>query len=425
MSKPKVKIVIGANYGDEGKGLATDYFTQKAKGPVLNVLYNGGPQRGHTVEHRNGLRHIFHHFGSGFFSGASTYFDENFLVDPIKFNIEHCELLDQAKYFTDMTEKEARNRAICYIHPECKVITPWAAMANQILAKRTEKHDTCGCGIWMTEKFYRGDIETIPGSLRPLYFKELTSLNDDGLQVYLMSLALNWFYWLAKQITGKSFYQLSEEEQRNKSFLGEYADIFLDPSLRSHFMYDIQQMKKRVLITELKDIAPSYETIIFEGGQGLALNRNNILRCSFSTPSFTGSLNPISSLHDISENYQITDAEICYVTRTYFTKHGYGPLPNECKKEDLGDISIDLTNQPNKFQGELRYAYFNWQDLLYRINEDFRRFTVLYSSEVVKTLMITHYDSKRFDFDASNAVKFNDCYISSSPYSEEVEVWQS
>ena len=44
-----VKLIIGANYGDEGKGLATDFFGAQAADSfgTINVLTNGGPQRGH------------------------------------------------------------------------------------------------------------------------------------------------------------------------------------------------------------------------------------------------------------------------------------------------------------------------------------------------------------------------------------------
>ena len=45
-----IKIVIGANWGDEGKGLMTDYFSQKPN--TIVVCSNGGAQRGHTVEHQ-------------------------------------------------------------------------------------------------------------------------------------------------------------------------------------------------------------------------------------------------------------------------------------------------------------------------------------------------------------------------------------
>lgn len=38
----KVKVVIGANFGDEGKGLMTDYFASKEDNAIV-VLHNGRP----------------------------------------------------------------------------------------------------------------------------------------------------------------------------------------------------------------------------------------------------------------------------------------------------------------------------------------------------------------------------------------------
>lgn len=84
-----IKIIVGSSYGDEGKGLATNYFSDNN---TLNVLYNGGPHRGHTVELLDGTRHVFHHFGSGTFKGADTYFDEDFLINPADFVREYHEL---------------------------------------------------------------------------------------------------------------------------------------------------------------------------------------------------------------------------------------------------------------------------------------------------------------------------------------------
>lgn len=409
MSKPNVKVVIGANYGDEGKGLATDYFTQKAKGPVLNVLYNGGPQRGHTVEHKNGLRHIFHHFGSGFFSGASTYFDENFLVDPIKFNIEHCELLDQARYFTDMTEEEATENAICFCHPNCRVITPWDAMANQILQ---QGHNTCGCGIWQTIERYNivPHAETL---------KAMIDMNDLELTRYLRDIS----WWNLFQIVATSKRDLSSINMA----LHDYADVWFNEDLIQNFIYDIRQMGKRVHFVDLSDIDADYDIIIFEGGQGLGLNgatclgdRANYHVCKNLTPSDSGSRIPISLCKDISD-----DIEICYVTRTYVTRHGDGPLKYECSKQDLGIDEIDITNQSNKFQGDLRYAYFNWDRLMNSVDQDYYAIDEKCRKNIDKTLLITHYDSEQFIMDTDTITRFDDCYVSSSRYSEEVEVWHS
>ena len=40
----QIKVVIGANFGDEGKGLMTDYFCKRLSesGSVLNIRFNGG-----------------------------------------------------------------------------------------------------------------------------------------------------------------------------------------------------------------------------------------------------------------------------------------------------------------------------------------------------------------------------------------------
>ena len=76
----QVRIIMGANYGDEGKGLLVDYFVKSALAmgeSCIVVCSNGGSQRGHTVV-SDGIRHVFHHFGSETLTGAATYIDRYF-----------------------------------------------------------------------------------------------------------------------------------------------------------------------------------------------------------------------------------------------------------------------------------------------------------------------------------------------------------
>ena len=59
-----IKAVIGKNFGDEGKGLATDYLamlSKRAGHSCIVVRHNGGAQAGHTVE-ASGKRFIFREF---------------------------------------------------------------------------------------------------------------------------------------------------------------------------------------------------------------------------------------------------------------------------------------------------------------------------------------------------------------------------
>lgn len=44
-----IKIVIGTNFGDEGKGKLTDYYTKNANNCIV-VCSNGGAQRGHVYK---------------------------------------------------------------------------------------------------------------------------------------------------------------------------------------------------------------------------------------------------------------------------------------------------------------------------------------------------------------------------------------
>ena len=129
-----IKVIIGASYGDEGKGLAADFFgaQEKEKNGAVNVLTNGGPQRGHTVELADGRRHVFKHFGAATFRGAAAYYAQQFLVNPMEFLREFDEL--SGLYWAP----EA------YMHPQCRFTTPWDMLANQMLREMQGLHNSCG-----------------------------------------------------------------------------------------------------------------------------------------------------------------------------------------------------------------------------------------------------------------------------------------
>ena len=58
--QPKIKIVIGSTFGDEGKGNVVQWLCQQALNAgkkVAVVRYSGGPQAAHTIYY-NGIKHI-------------------------------------------------------------------------------------------------------------------------------------------------------------------------------------------------------------------------------------------------------------------------------------------------------------------------------------------------------------------------------
>ena len=77
------QIVIGANWGDEGKGLVTDALAAQAGPNTLVVRFNGGAQAGHTVTTPLGKRHVFSHMSSGTLAGASTHLSHFFITNHL------------------------------------------------------------------------------------------------------------------------------------------------------------------------------------------------------------------------------------------------------------------------------------------------------------------------------------------------------
>ena len=93
MNKKNINIVIGANYGDEGKGLVTNWLSnQYSSDNSVIILNNGGAQRGHTVEDQSGFRHVFHHFGSTTNKNYISYCSQFFIINPAIWFIEKEEL---------------------------------------------------------------------------------------------------------------------------------------------------------------------------------------------------------------------------------------------------------------------------------------------------------------------------------------------
>ena len=148
-----IKIVIGANFGDEGKGKLTDYYTKNADNCIV-VCSNGGAQRGHTVLKSDGTRHVFHHFGSGTLNGADTYLPEDFILNPLVFREEWEEL------------KNLGWEPYVYVHGKCMITNPLDMMANQIIEKSrgNDKHGSCGMGIYNTIQRYKKQIYTFTSS---------------------------------------------------------------------------------------------------------------------------------------------------------------------------------------------------------------------------------------------------------------------
>ena len=314
-----IKIVIGANFGDCGKGLMTDYFSQKPNSIV--VCSNGGAQRGHTVTTPDGIRHVFHHFGSGTFTHASTYLSEDFIVNPIIFKQEYDELM-KLGYIPN-----------AYINQNCMLTTPFDMMANQIIEENRgkNKHGSCGLGIFETIKRYKAGITDVDDHIREYYLEQF--------------------------------------ERENIILTDEWSRIFLDNGIFEHFLDDWDFMNNHSLAISDNYFLNQFDNIVFEAAQGLLLDQNNTEYFPHLTPSNTGIKNPKRIIENGEWNEEI-NIETCYVSRTYLTRHGTGKFPSECDKNQINKYIFDKTNIPNPFQDTLRYGTLDLKELYNRCSKD-------------------------------------------------------
>ena len=327
------KIVIGANFGDEGKGLMTDYFCSRVPKdkPVLNVRFNGGAQAGHTVVTPEGKRHVFSHFGAGsFLPNVATYLGPEFIVNPILFRKEFEKL--QAKGIFPLV----------YCHPKCILTMPQDMMVNQFIEKRrgNDRHGSCGVGIY----------ETILRNSHCQTFVTADGLNN-ARQKY--SYAIDFDYYSCERVEKMTGLSLNDDEKA----------LLINQNIKAHYNDDIQFFMNHVGLIDDK-IFDYYDYVVFEGAQGLMLDQNNIEYFPYLTPSNTGVENVIPFLDEAM------DIEVCYVTRPYLTRHGNGYLPDECLREMVG-AKVDLTNHENEWQGKLRYGQLNVWALYQRCAKDF------------------------------------------------------
>ena len=380
-----VKLIIGANYGDEGKGLATDFFGAQAAGSfgTINVLTNGGPQRGHTVELADGRRHVFKHFGAASFRGAASYFAEQFIVNPMEFMREYGDLC--AVHAAPET----------YMNPRCRFSTPWDMLTNQLFLEKNGLHNSCGFGIWETVLRYQKGFG--------ISFGAFAAMNREDRIAYLRRLRDGYF------------------ADRTRGL--DTQDFFFRDELLCRFEQDFASM---LLLCPLRDdgYLRHYQTVLFENAQGLLLDGNSPEGQEFSTPSTTGSGRVAEAVEHI---FRGADVEILYVTRSYLTRHGDGPMESEFTarelKKSLPDLRADATNTENRFQGNLRYGMMDVDLLAERVRKDFSRTSHNAGNRYRSSVMVTHLNEYAGIDTESLARRFGTLYLSDGRTSGDIHIF--
>ena len=326
----RILAVMGKGFGDEGKGLAVDYFCSRVPKSLV-IKHNGGAQAGHPVDYE-GKHFVFHQLSAGSFRYADTFWANTYYPDLFK-------LREEVEAFSAL----AGFRPHILSQPDTPVTIIDDVLINMMLETQRgdDRHGSCGMGI------NEADLRTKSGF--GITVSDLLSLDARTLVQKILD--------IRKQYGQKRLEEVGLGSQSQLSFCPktrEYAELLQSKTVVENAVEEMlaNAFAYVTLSDQTSKLLGQKPQILFESGQGLLLDAKNETFAPHVTASRTGLHNPVAFL----KKYDLPLGEAVYVTRTYVTRHGAGPLPYECPQQDLKLTEADATNVENPWQGRLRYA---------------------------------------------------------------------
>ncbi len=100
-----VDLLLGLQWGDEGKGKIVDVLT---KNYDIIARFQGGPNAGHTLEF-DGIKHVLRTIPSGIFHDkAINVIGNGVVIDPIVFVKEYQPLTKARSFFRNVLSPNSR-----------------------------------------------------------------------------------------------------------------------------------------------------------------------------------------------------------------------------------------------------------------------------------------------------------------------------
>ena len=302
-------VVVGTQWGDEGKGKLVDWLTESAQGVVR---FQGGHNAGHTLV-IHGVKTALHLIPSGIMrAGVKCYIGNGVVLSPAKL-FEEIEGLEKVG-----VELRSRLR----ISEACPLILPFHAaldVAREAAREKggNEKIGTTGRGIGPAyeDKIARRALR-VQDMKFPQRFadklRDLLALHNHVLTSFLGSQAFDFGPALAPYI-----------KDGEVLFEPVYAQAMEHAKLLIPMMADVSR--------ELNDAHQAGANLLFEGAQGTLLDVDH------GTYPFVTSSNCVAG--NASAGAGVGPGMLHYIlgiTKAYCTRVGSGPFPTELQWEVPG-----------------------------------------------------------------------------------------
>ena len=314
----KVDILLGLQWGDEGKGKLVDVLT-----PRYDIIarFQGGPNAGHTLEFE-GTKHVLHTIPSGIFHNHVTNLVGNgVVIDPVVF----------AKEIDALVAKHVPVRERLLISRKAHVIVP----THRLLDRASEAS--------------KGESK-IGSTLKGIGPSYMDKTGRNGLRVGdLLSVDFNARYEALKQ---KHLHLLKGFEEHYKADAGELQ------IMEEEFMRGVQVIRELTIVDSehfINKALKDGKRILAEGAQG------SMLDIDFGTYPFVTSSNTVAAGActglGIAPN---RIGEVIGIFKAYTTRVGGGPFPTELNDE-TGEAMRKVGNEYGSTTGRARRC--GWVDL--------------------------------------------------------------
>jgi len=311
----KVDVLLGLQWGDEGKGKIVDVFTPKYD---IIARFQGGPNAGHTLEFE-GIKHVLHTIPSGIFrENVLNLVGNGVVIDPIIFKGELDKL---APFNIDFKKRLFISKKAHLILPTHKLID-----AASELSKGKNKIGSTLKGIGPTYMDKTGRNGLRVGDIFSPNFKEKYQTLID----------------------------------KHMGMLSHYDEFSYDlPALEKEWMVGIDVLKSLDAVDSehfLNNALLAGKKILAEGAQGTMLD------IDFGTYPFVTSSNTVTA--GTCTGLGIAPNKIGSVIgifKAYCTRVGSGPFPTEL----LDEIGESIRQEGREFGSTTgRPRRCGWIDLV-------------------------------------------------------------
>jgi len=287
-------VVIGTQWGDEGKGKIVDLLSPKYD---TIVRYQGGNNAGHTIVFNN-KKIVLHLIPSGILQNKECILGNGVVIEPNSLLYEMNEL------------KNYNVNELLKISSQSHIVLPYHQMLDNIREqKKSNKIGTTGRGIGPTyeDKVSRNGLRIC--DIGKKNFKDkLKDIVDDQLKNDLIS----------KKMEFTTFDRYDVEYKINVENL--YNDL-------SKFY---EKIEKNIIncSKKMNELIKEDKNILFEGAQGTFLDVDH------GTYPYVTSSNTISAAACIGSGIGPTMiSEVIGITKAYTTRVGSGPFPTELNNQ--------------------------------------------------------------------------------------------